>query len=120
MLPSIKAGDVVTVSHCEFIRIGDTVLVHDGRGHCKLHRVIRVSQGNCGDDRVLTQGDAQWTPDEWVSMEYILGRLESVRRDDEGVVIYRSGSLRGRLCDWLALARSRLRVILRDSLKLLT
>jgi signal peptidase I len=80
MLPSVWPGDTLVIERIspDRVRAGDVMLVGRDGGLC-AHRVISVAEGG-GSSRWITQGDANPAPDQPVSGDEFLGRVNYLIR----------------------------------------
>jgi signal peptidase I len=80
MLPSVWPGDTLVIKRISpgRVRVGDVMLVGRDDRLC-AHRVISVAEGG-GSSRWITQGDANPAPDQPVSEDELLGRVNYLIR----------------------------------------
>lgn len=105
MVPTLRAGDLVTVVPVGVadIRPGDVLLYATARG-LTAHRVLRTLPGD-SHRTFRTRGDAPGSTEEQVEASQVLGRVESLRRNG------RDRRLRRRLALPLLTITRRLRAV---------
>lgn len=69
MEPEMSKGDLVLVAETDSVAIGDVVVYQDG-STLILHRIIELD-----GDTVVTQGDANETADDPISLESVKGKV---------------------------------------------
>ena len=80
MLPSIWPGDILIIEqrHLGEVSAGDIVL-YAREGRLCAHRVVR-KDGDLGNPRLVTQGDAMLTADPPIAAEEFLGKVSQIFR----------------------------------------
>lgn len=81
MLPLLRDGDQVLVSHhLGNLQRGDIVVFHRA-GELLAHRVLRVLVDD-GRKALITKGDHVFEPDPTIAQEELIGRVLAIRRGD--------------------------------------
>jgi hypothetical protein len=96
MLPALRPGDVVefhALASCE-ARPGELVLFRRG-GNLVVHRVL-----GCGEQGLVTQGDALDSPDPLVAHAHVLGRAVALTRGGREIAFGNFRGLRWRVARW--------------------
>jgi signal peptidase I len=84
MLPLIREGDQVLVTHGGTnLQQGDVVVFRQG-GKTVVHRVLRVKSGQTGST-YITKGDNVWRVDAPVKASEIIGRVLVIKRGNRSV-----------------------------------
>ena len=76
MWPALKTGSLVFIEgiHGREAEVGDIVVFRNDGGSFTIHRVVRVAEGN-----LITKGDANFTEDDPVDYENVIGRAVTFR-----------------------------------------
>ncbi len=69
MEPELSVDDVIIVKKCDNYNVGDTVVYQDGRTLI-VHKIIEAN-----GDTVITQGTANNTPDEPITLSSVKGKV---------------------------------------------
>lgn len=69
MEPTLSVGDLLIARQQESYEVGDVVVYQDGRTPV-VHRIVSIE-----GEEVITQGDANNTPDDAIALSYIKGEV---------------------------------------------